>query len=189
MNEPLLLRLLCHPTTPCPAIRRAEVSVSRSPGGALTLAYQVDTEPGALLLPSPVGASATPTDGLWRHTCCEVFVGRSGSAAYREFNFSPSSAWASYAFADTRQRDEAAEAGWRQAPPTAFFGRANGFVLGAAVPAGQLPAGEGALQLGLSMVLETAAGCSYWALAHPAAQPDFHHRAAFALSLTQADSP
>lgn len=184
MNASFPLRLLCHPATPDAAIRRAEVSVAPTPDGGLTLSFEVEAEPDCLILPAPVAATETATDGLWRHTCCEAFVGRAGCPAYREFNFSPSGAWASYAFADTRQRDEAAEAGWRKPPPAAFFGRAGGFLLRAVLPAEQLPAGPGALQLGLSMVLETApGGCSYWALAHPAPQPDFHHRAAFALSL------
>lgn len=178
-----VLPLLCHPATPGSAIGRAEVSVSRVADGGLSLAYAVDAEPGALILPPPVDHTGAPTDGLWRRTCCEVFVSRNGSTAYREFNFSPSGEWASYAFSDTRQRDHAAESGWRTPPPCAFFGRTGGFVLRAVVPAGQLPEGSGALLLGLSVVLETAAGLSYWALVHPAPQPDFHHRAAFALIL------
>ncbi|OGB15118.1 MAG: hypothetical protein A3B67_07385 [Burkholderiales bacterium RIFCSPHIGHO2_02_FULL_66_10] len=44
------------------------------------------------------------------------------------------------------------------------------------------PAATGApLVLGLSAVLETRDGLlSYWALHHPTARPDFHHRAGFA---------
>ena len=40
------------------------------------------------------------------------------------------------------------------------------------------------LALGLSAVIEDADGAlSYWALAHPAAKPDFHHREAFTLKI------
>jgi len=42
------------------------------------------------------------------------------------------------------------------------------------------------LQLGLTAVIEANDGSrSYWALHHPEASPDFHHRAGFILSLNQ----
>jgi ABC-type uncharacterized transport system permease subunit len=43
---------------------------------------------------------------------------------------------------------------------------------------------RGRLALALSVVVEHEDGVlSYWALAHPAAKPDFHHRDAFVLEL------
>jgi len=41
--------------------------------------------------------------GLWRYTCCEIFVARVGSPAYHEFNFAPSGEWAAYAFERYRE--------------------------------------------------------------------------------------
>jgi hypothetical protein len=45
-------------------------------------------------------------------------------------------------------------------------------------------ADSGALRLGLSAVIAEADGrMAYWALAHPAGRPDFHHPDCFALDL------
>ena len=50
------------------------------------------------------------------------------------------------------------------------------------LPAELLPAGD--LLVGLTAVVEHADGSHrYWALRHPAGQPDFHHRDGFALAL------
>jgi 23S rRNA (guanine745-N1)-methyltransferase len=50
-----------------------------------------------------------------------------------------------------------------------------------------LPTGDGPLRLALTTVVELADGApgtlSYWALAHPAGKPDFHHRDGFVLAL------
>jgi hypothetical protein len=44
--------------------------------------------------------------------------------------------------------------------------------------------GASALRLALSAVIEETDGhLSYWALAHPAERPDFHHRDGFVLAL------
>lgn len=46
---------------------------------------------------------------------------------------------------------------------------------------------DGALRVGLSAVIEERRGAkSYWALAHPAGKPDFHHSDCFALELPAA---
>ncbi|MFZ4534775.1 DOMON-like domain-containing protein [Propionivibrio sp.] len=131
------------------------------------------------------GATFTVTDALWEHTCFEAFVGVAGDPAYREFNFSPSGQWATYAFSGYRQPDQAAT------PITAptitsrlFAGRLE---LEAIIPRDALPTRSGTLQIGLSAVVEAAdtvdGSHSYWALRHPARHPDFHHRDAFTLEL------
>jgi hypothetical protein len=105
-------------------------------------------------------------DGLWRHTCFEVFVSRKGKRAYREYNFSPSGEWAAYAFSSYRKR-----AG-RKIPPARWDG------LVATIAA------RGPLKVGISAVIEDTTGAfSYWALRHPPGKPDFHDRRAFALEL------
>ena len=186
-------RLICHPATPCPAVRALEVTVAQAACGELALRYRITADEGALVLPPPENHCLVPTDGLWQRTCCEVFLSRVGQSAYREFNFSPSGAWASYAFASTRQRDTAGEAAWQMPAAIRLSGSNLGFELIATLPAGQLPAGAGRLCLGLSVVIESrdrageqsgaGARLSYWALKHPAPQPDFHHRDAFSLTL------
>ena len=191
MQFPVVLPLVAHPTAPDDAIRRVTTTVQPTAGG-WTFEFRVEAGAGTLIVPPPVEPAVQPTDELWRHTCLEVFLSRDGGEAYREFNFSPSGQWAAYSFSSTRQRDPAAEAGWRTRPAISFAPTSSGFTLRATLAPSHLPAGPGVLRAGLSAVLETGsanrpATCSYWALKHPAAQPDFHHRDTFALVLHATD--
>lgn len=139
-----------------------------------------------LCLPAPVvagpGASAGRADELWRHTCLEVFVAACGSQGYREFNFSPSGAWAMYAFTACRAGMTVPALG---SPPGMHWQHSPGCLeLLAILPAESLPAADGGFRLALSAVIEEQSGTiSYWALTHPAGQPDFHHPGSFVLEL------
>ena len=119
------------------------------------------------------------TDGLWRHTCFEAFVGAVASTEYWEFNFSPSGAWAAYHFSGYRAgmqplrrgacRDFAVD---MQDGALLLTAQARSRLAGARIGA--------ALRLGLTAVIEDRAGqLSYWALKHPAEKPDFHHADSF----------
>ena len=168
--------LVPHPSTPSAAVQSLFVHVRRAPG-ELSLRYILAADLGRLRIGAP--RPAARVDGLWRHTCFELFVA-SGGPAYREFNFSPSGEWAAYAFAAYRAGGSPLDC----APPQIHCQRADeALVLEAhttAVP-------EGPLQLGLSAVLEdSAGGLSYWALCHAAAKPDFHDRTSFTLALDEA---
>jgi hypothetical protein len=141
-----------------------------------------------LLIPEP----HTPerTDSLWEHTCFEAFIGVAGSAAYREFNFSPSGQWAAYAFSGYREPDDAiAPISTPQITTRRFAGRLE---IEALIAADALPPG-GAWQIGLTAVVEAAdtvdGSHSYWALHHPAQRPDFHLRDAFTLELAGLATP
>lgn len=122
----------------------------------------------------PARRASRFVDGLWRHTCFEVFLARKGSPAYREYNLSPSGEWASYAFRKYRRRGEA-----DAASPRPRLRRAAGTLrLDGTIEA------KGPWRIGLSAVIEEKSGArSYWALRHPPGKPDFHHRRAFALDL------
>ncbi|MBV1732472.1 MAG: hypothetical protein KUA38_09520, partial [Hydrogenophaga sp.] len=89
-----------------------------------------------------------------------------------------------YRFSAERVRDLPAEAGASLcAPELEFVEQPQSLDLQVWLPREAiLPAAAGApLMLGLSAILETRDGqLSYWALHHPAARPDFHHRAGFA---------
>ena len=99
---------------------------------------------------------------------------------YCEFNFSPSSEWAAYAFSGYRK---GGELGVELDPETVMRRTGNRLELDAEVHRESLPPGR-TLRLGLSAVLEDADGVfSYWALQHPPGKPDFHHTDAFALQL------
>ena len=146
----------------------------RENGARLRVAYRIAGDLARLRIPPP-GAPGR-TERLWEHTCCELFVGRRGEAAYHEFNFSPSGEWAAYAFSAYRSGAPA------QATAPAIAVRVSGGLLELDV-AVQAPA-DGALRIGLSVVIEELSGtCSYWALRHPAGRPDFHHPEAFAAEL------
>lgn len=170
--------LLSHPAAPGTLPCKIEVATEMHADGGLSLRYRVTCPPAKLRLPEaqPPG----PADGLWQHTCCEAFVAEDGES-YREFNFSPSGQWAAYRFTGYRERDAAFVVD--AAPQISLTPLADGFVLQAMLPAALLPAGQ-ALQLGLTAVIEADDGSKhYWALAHCAAQPDFHVRQSFALTL------
>lgn len=171
--------LICHPATPAHAVSAIAVSAHFADDGALVLRYRLAAAPAALRLPPPQAPG--PADNLWQHTCCEAFIAAVNDPAYQEFNFSPSGQWAAYRFSDYRQRDAAFQPA--TAPCIELDGSADYLELSARLDAALLPKGRN-LQLGLTAVIEAADGSkSYWALRHAAAQPDFHLRQSFALTL------
>jgi hypothetical protein len=160
--------LQCHPGFRSKAVASLRARIGRKPSGALAVSFILRADLARLRIPAR--REDRFADGLWRHTCFEVFVARKGSRAYREFNLSPSGEWASYAFASYRRRTRAE----RVAPRIRV--RHNG--VDATIAA------TGRLSIGLSAVIEEESGAlSYWALRHPPGRPDFHHRRAFALEL------
>lgn len=198
--------LVPHPDSAPAPLSLIQVTLGRGPEGALVLDYRLQGDLGALRLPS--AAAPAPADRLWAHTCCEVFLRRSGSPTtagasatavptprpapdprlpprarpYREFNFSPSGQWASYGFAAYRLRDP--EAPLPPAPRLEVQGDAGELRLRATLEPGALPPGSGVLQVALATVVERQDGSlAYWALAHGAGQPDFHGEAGFVLAL------
>jgi hypothetical protein len=177
-----------HPLTPSSAVHALAVQLRRTADGDLALRYRLHADLARLRIP----ASQAPErrDGLWAHTCFELFVAAPDSAAYREYNFSPSGLWAAYAFRGYRERDDALDA-WPPAPPPIRMRAGAGLLeldARVALPV-ELPPGA-PLLLGLTAVVEDADGAlSYWALRHPGARPDFHLREGFALTLGPADAP
>ncbi|HYO27683.1 MAG TPA: DOMON-like domain-containing protein [Azonexus sp.] len=171
--------LLCHPVSPCAAVRAIEASAIVTASGALALSYRLQGDPEKISIPAPVPPAAA--DDLWQHTCLEAFVAAADDAGYREFNFSPAGLWANYRFTACRQRNP--DFLPPAAPRIAFQRCADGFRLDAWLAPELLPA-SGKLNIGLTAVIATRdGGRSYWALAHCAAQPDFHLRQSFSLTL------
>lgn len=171
--------LRAHPTTPATAVHGLRVALAPAPGG-WRLHYELEAELAALRLPDATAVPG-PADGLWHHTCFEAFVGSIAGAGYHEFNFSPSGDWAAYAFSAPRAR-----AGTVALTPRLHASRSGtALALEAWLPRAALPPDAAAgSPVGLSAVIEDRAGAlSYWALAHPVAQPDFHHRAGWTARL------
>lgn len=155
------------------SIRVQLATDERKNAPGLLLQYRLDADLRGLRLPAR--AEPGPRDGLWQHTCFELFVGLQGDPAYREFNFSPSGQWAAYHFSQPRERDLATEAPVE--PELNLQTHPDGLSLGVWLPRSALPASDATWELGLSAVIESTDGMlSYWALHHPGECPDFHHR-------------
>lgn len=184
---PVSFTLIPHPAATDPALAKITGELTRT-HDALSIRYVLAGNIDRLRLP-PV---ETPrfADELWRHTCCELFVACKGEATYHECNFSPSRAWAAYAFARTRERAAHTQQQSLAAldPDITVHQGAQTLELHATVRLNTLSPRytNAALVLALSAVVEHRDGAlSYWALAHPRAQPDFHHPDAFVLELDE----
>ena len=124
----------------------------------------------------PEATESKRADDLWQTTCFEAFLRRPGEQDYREWNFAPSTEWAAYDFTDYRERAGDPEVA---APYIRVEDNFTWLALGATISIDAVD-----WQFGLSAVLEEKDGTkSYWALAHPADQPDFHHPDCFTARL------
>jgi len=169
-----IVLLHAHPDSPSP-VARIEVELART-GDRLSLTYSIFGDLDEVSIPSPLGAARA--DGLWKHMCLEAFV--AADTGYYEYNFSPSGQWAAYRFDAYREgmRDAATP------DPVIRWSEEEGAARLAATL--HLPP-DLTGRLGLSAIIEDKAGNrSFWALAHPAGAPDFHHEACFAASLPSA---
>jgi len=165
--------LLPHPLTPCRAVRGIVVTVLRHDDLTLRLRYDVEGDISKLRVPQLSGQPGR-ADELWRHTCFEAFV-RDAGEAYREFNLSPSRMWAAYEFDGYRTGGRVAAGA---APEIASVEMDDADLMLLAHVRPGVPV-RGA-RVALSTVIEDASGTmSYWALAHPAKKPDFHHPDSF----------
>jgi hypothetical protein len=174
-----------HPDSLCHAVRQIEVDIARPRPDALTLSYRMSGTMSDILMPPVVAAARS--DGLWQHTCFEAFVRAPSEAGYHEFNFSPSTQWAAYRFSGYRSGKRAADE--IDAPRIEVQAGLESFTLRASLDLRGLPdlVREACWQVGLSAVIEDISGVmSYWALAHPAGKPDFHHADTFALEFSPA---
>ena len=170
-----------HPANPQRFHQRVDATIARAADGGLVLGYRIQGLNLDLHVPTP--HTPAPAEALWKTTCCELFIGPSARPTYREFNFSPSGQWAAYRFRAYRDRDNGFVP--PAAPQLELQRHASGFRLSARIAPELLPPGR-VFNIGLSAVVEAAdGGKSYWALAHAAAQPDFHLRPSFTLTLNR----
>lgn len=154
---------------------------------SLQLAFTWADLAAPLHLPMPA-AMPQRRDGLWQASCAELFVGLGGSE-YLEFNFSPSGDWAAYRFDAPRRGMRAHEWAGESSPQisTQQHGAQHCRVLvelpRAALTVDGVEVSARDHAVGYASVIETSVGFSYWALAHYAAQPDFHDRRSFSARL------
>lgn len=144
--------------------------------------YHIEVPEDDLSIPDP----ATPgrADGLWKTTCCELFLQQAGAQEYLEFNLSPSSEWAAYRFSGYREGAEDIDV---TPPDIRLDCSASHLALETTI---EIPDAwdDAPLVAALSTVVEERDGTiSYWALRHPPGKPDFHHPDCFALTLGAPD--
>lgn len=121
---------------------------------------------------------------LWKTTCFELFARAPQEAAYTEFNFSPSSDWCAMRF-DTYRGIPAPIRDVSVGIEEHTVNRSTKMLsVSISVAETSVPVNKGD-QVGLTAVLEHIDGkLSYWALAHPGAQPDFHDARGFIQTLS-----
>lgn len=155
-------------------------------GNQLAITYQLRGPLISVVLPAPstTGASRRQ-DGLWEHTCFELFLAAEGMEPYWELNLAPNGHWNLYRLDDYRQG--LAPVSDRDALPFAVRASEQGLGLELSL---QLPeelalaCRQRVLQLGVTAVMEHPEGdLTYWALAHGGAEADFHRREDFLLRL------
>jgi hypothetical protein len=171
-----VVRLVRHPAS-SDGVAGISARIGRV-AGSLKVVFSLEGDLDQLVLPPPV--SVRRGDKLWQHTCFEMFVS-ARLPAYREFNFSPSGEWATYAFRGYREAVDG-DPGPVRSLAIRLSKAAPQLELEAVLPM----AGRERLAVGVSAVMESKSGAlSYWALRHPPGKPDFHHPEAFALALDE----
>jgi hypothetical protein len=184
MNPSVIQRalLLAHPDASGQAVWRVDVEVELAGGTSLTCRYSLHGDLARVRVPGT--RAGLRSDGLWKHTCCEAFIGSAAEAGYYEFNFSPALDWAAYRFEDYRAGMTAATLS--QTPELHVRSTPRELELSATVRlAGLEPlCSAPALRVALAVVIEEQdGGHAYWALQHAAGHPDFHHPDSFTLEL------
>lgn len=154
----------------------------------LTLHYALTGQLEAIILPA---RSELPgrKDELWKHTCFEYFLASTGQPLYWEFNLSPSGDWNVYHM-DAYRRVGFREETSIQQVPFEVQTAADAFTLEATIDLNPIVQETDSLEVGITAVIQTNDGQeTYWALTHPAAQPDFHLRESFILPLAVQTHP
>jgi hypothetical protein len=173
--------LTCHPESHRAAVRGVSAVLRGAAGGAVAIGFVLRADLARIRI-SP-GTWGTRADGLWQHTCFEVFLAPREAAGYREFNFTPAGEWAAYPFHRYRERAAPLDLA---APELAVRTSDASIELDVVLRREHFPSRHpgGGWRIGLSAVVEDDAGAlTYWALNHAPGKPDFHHPDAFAVDL------
>jgi hypothetical protein len=174
----MLFRLLPHHAYPPSKVTAVEVECVFSDDDIL-LTYTVRGSK-ELLIPAP--AEPRRADDLWQVTCFELFLRAEGEQSYLEFNFSPSGQWAAYRFASQRTGREDVAVVVSPHIECLDSNEPTRFAMEVDCDLSEVAPHRHAL--GLSAIIEEVGGRkSFWALAHPPGEPDFHHPACFAAEL------
>jgi hypothetical protein len=130
--------------------------------------------------PSPIPSRK---DELWKSTCFEFFMAIKDQPEYWEFNMSPSDDWNVYHM-DAYRRIGFREETSIQHLEFEAFNNADMFALNVTIDLKPIFQDSKPLEIGITAIVQTKDGNqSYWALTHPASDPDFHLRESFILAL------
>ena len=147
----------------------------------LNIQYQLQGELSDIIIFQP---TLTPTRqyDLWEHTCFELFLRLENTTKYWEFNLSPAGDWNVFYLTDYRQNmsEEMAIAAlpFEVSQTTKSLQLILNFDLNSIIKS------EQNIDVAITTVVENKEReLSYWALAHRAIAPDFHHPDSFILSL------
>jgi hypothetical protein len=147
-------------------------------GSQLSIRYEVTGEIENILLPAKSSAPSRKDD-LWKATCFEFFLAIPNQPHYWEFNMSPSGDWNVYKMDAYRRVGFREETAIAQLPFQ--FELPN---LELSVDLNLLFPSTQPLQASITAIIQTKDGNeTYWALAHPGPQADFHLRESFILSI------
>lgn len=169
-----------YPGLPCPGGVRVS-GTARREGPILHLDWRLEGPAGSFAIPL-VAARPERRRELWEETCFECFLASPERPGYWEFNLSPAGHWNVFRFDSYRagMADETAIG----ALPFAVSNRPGICEVSACIETTGLGLAADTWLLAVSTVVAEPGGrVTYWALAHPGTQPDFHHRDAFLVRL------
>lgn len=171
-----------HPFSPdslCPALQSLQITgIVERQQEQLTVQFELQGAIASILL-ADYSPSPQRRDHLWQHTCFEFFLGIPDSPRYWEVNLAPSGDWNIYRFSNYRH-GMAPELAYTELPLRLDHPQADRLQVQVSLNLGAMVTTGQPLDLGVTMVvLDTSQTQSYWALTHPAAEADFHHRDGF----------
>lgn len=172
-------QLIPHPAFPPSAVSSVEVELTATDWDDVLIDFHIVGEGVAI----PEWQASERRDELWKTTCFEFFMKEPDSERYFEFNFSPSTHWAAYAFEGYRKgMHELA----LPVEPDVEFDPERPLDLSVDLDFAGMP--NVPMLASISAVIEEQDGTvSYWALTHPSGEkPDFHHRDCFVVEIPAA---
>ncbi len=167
-----------------PASPEADVKITgrlARHAGILSIRYELLGNLAEVEIPRVVELPARKP-GLWEETCFEFFLAVKDAPGYWEFNLSPGGHWNVYGFQAYRQgmREETAFASL----PFRVRRRPDSLLMDLELDIRSIVRAEQTLEVGITAVIKLRdRGASYWALAHPGPQADFHRRDGFIIEL------
>ncbi len=148
----------------------------------LTVQHELTGEIKNIFFPT-VSSCPTRKDNLWKTTCFEFFLAIPDHPHYWEFNMSPSGDWNTYRMDAYRQIGLCEEASIQRLPFSIQM-RAECFIVETILDLTLIVEEDQQIQAAITSVIqETNAHETYWALMHPGPQADFHRREGFIIQL------